>query len=465
MKRFKRIFVLLGILVIACAATFAVTRYEEKKEQIQNTDAIILELARDEVTSLSWEYETEALSFHKDTVWLYDEDENFPVDEEKIGELLEVFEALGASFIIEAVEDYSQYGLEEPTCTINLSTADQTCQILLGNFSNMDSQRYVSIGDGNVYLVSEDPMDHFDAVLSDMIDHDELPTFDQVTGIQFTGSQSYNIFYEEESTSTYCPEDVYFVEQDEEKLPLDTSRVEGYLSDISGLKLADYVSYHASDEELAGFGLEEPYLTVTVDHTYVDESETEQTETFVLHVGREPETAEETEGTAEESAEEDVTAYVRVGDSRIIYQISSDEYQELAANAYDDLRHPEVLTADFEDIYQIDISLEEVDYTITSEEEEDGLIYYYQEEELDISDLESAVEALEAESFTGELPKQKKEISLTVHLYNENYPQVQVELYRYDGEYCLAVVDGEPMSLVERSAVVELIETVYDIVL
>lgn len=40
-----------------------------------------------------------------------------------------------------------------------------------------------------------------------------------------------------------------------------------------------------------------------------------------------------------------------------------------------------------------------------------------------------------------------------------------MDLYRYDGTYCLAVVDGTPVSLVERSYVVDLIEAVNAIVL
>lgn len=140
------------------------------------------------------------------------------------------------------------------------------------------------------------------------------------------------------------------------------------------------------------------------------------------------------------------------------------------AASYDSLRHREVLTADFADIYQIDITLEDTSYTITSqesdeEEADNGRIYYYQEQELDISELQSAIEALEADSFTDEQPAEREEISFTVYLNNENYPQVQVQLYRYDGTYCLAVVDGEPVSLVERSYVVDLIEAVNAIVL
>lgn len=40
-----------------------------------------------------------------------------------------------------------------------------------------------------------------------------------------------------------------------------------------------------------------------------------------------------------------------------------------------------------------------------------------------------------------------------------------MKLYRYDGEFCLAEVDGKPVSLVRRSYAVDLIEAVQAIVL
>lgn len=42
---------------------------------------------------------------------------------------------------------------------------------------------------------------------------------------------------------------------------------------------------------------------------------------------------------------------------------------------------------------------------------------------------------------------------------------MDIELYRHDGEDCLAVVDGETFALVPRSDVVDLIEAVNAIVL
>ncbi len=472
MKRAKRIYVLLGILVVACIGTFLVMRIEEKKEQIKNSDEIVLEVSGDSVTSLSWEYEDTALAFHKGDSWLYDDDEAFPVDEDKVAELLSQFEAFGVSFIIENVEDYAQYGLDEPVCTISLSTEEKSYEIQLGDYSAMDSQRYVSIGDGNVYLAAEDPFEDFEIELSDMIKHDEMPQFASVTGVTFAGEESYNLTYEEDSTDTYCDEDVYFTQKDGKNLPLDTSRVDSYLDGISNLGLTDYVTYNATEEELQSYGLDAPELSVTVDYTYENEEEEEISDTLVLHVSRDPEEKKEAEEAAEDanadsssSEEEEITAYARVGESQIVYKITGSEYETLMEAAYDDLRHQEVLTADFADVMQIDITLEENGYTITSEEKDDEKTWYYQEEEIDITELKSTITALKADSFTSEQATEKEEIRFTVSLDNEKYPQVEIVLYRYDGSYCLAEIDGEPVSLVARSYVVDLIEAVHAIVL
>ena len=156
---------------------------------------------------------------------------------------------------------------------------------------------------------------------------------------------------------------------------------------------------------------------------------------------------------------------MRVGDSRIIYEISGDRYEELMAAFYDDLRHQEVFWADFDEVYQIDVSLEGADHTITSEKDGDERVWSYQEEDVDITDFQNALASLRADSFTSEKPTGKEEIRFTLYLENENCPEVSVKLYRYDGELCLAEVDGKPISLVRRSCAVDLMEAVQAIVL
>ena len=462
MNRSKKLYILLGILAVACVATFAVMQMEERKEQIRETGEIILELPSESVQSLSWDYNETSLAFHKDGVWLYDEDENFPVSEEKINELLEQFQAFGAAFIIEDVEDFGQYGLDDPVCTIKLSTGSQTYEIKLGDYSKMDSQRYVTIGDGNVYLVKHDPLDEFNATIRNLIDHDEVPDLDQATGISFSGSENYSITYEEESADTYRGEDVYFTRQNGKNLPLDTDRVRDYLDYMGYLNLTDYVTYNATEEELSACGLDAPELTVAVNYT-VEEDGQKRSDAFVLHVSRDPEEKKASE--EQEDEEEEITAYARVGDSKIVYHISSAGYKHLMAASYNDLRHLEVLPANFEDIRQVDISLEGDSCTLTSEQDGKERVWSYQGEELEIDSFKNALNALTAEEFTAEKPSGKEEISLTVSLDREDAGEIQIKLYRYDGEHCLAAVDGESVCLVKRAAVVDLIEAVHSIVL
>lgn len=65
MKRYRRVYILLGVLAAACVATFAVMRLEERQEQIQTSGETVLELSGEEVEALSWDYEGETLSFHR----------------------------------------------------------------------------------------------------------------------------------------------------------------------------------------------------------------------------------------------------------------------------------------------------------------------------------------------------------------------------------------------------------------
>lgn len=150
---------------------------------------------------------------------------------------------------LDDVEDYDQYGLTEPVCTIRITADVETYTVELGDFSKMDEQRCVSIGDGKAYLISHDPLDEFDVVLRDMILDDAIPAFDTAKQIAFSGAENYSITYDENGTSI-CADDVYF-----------------------------------ADEELQTFGLDEPAQSVTLDYSSSDEGGNEtDSGTLVLHL-------------------------------------------------------------------------------------------------------------------------------------------------------------------------------------
>lgn len=472
MKRYKRVLVLLIILVAACALTFGVTRYQEVQEQIAASEEIILDIPTSAVTALYWELEDRSFSFTRDEDWVYDEDPDFPVDAEEMEYLLSRFESFGVSFVIDDVEDYAQYGLEDPVCTIHITTATEDFEILLGSYSTLDQERYVSIGDGKVYLVSSDPMDRYDVELSDLIDQDEIPVFDHATTISVSGPSDYEISYQEDSDRAYTEDDRYYTDD----AVLDPALVEDYLSTVAYLDLTDYVTYKATEADLTTYGLDDPDLTLQVDYVIEPEDEdgTEEHGRYTLTVSRDPEEAaaeaEAAEAEAEaaeeteETEEETFTAYARVGDSPIIYQITQAEYEALLACTASDLRYQALFPFPFDQVVSMTVALEGRSFALTSEvTEEDGeevRTFYVDGEELAIDDLSAALTALTASSFAPDVTAGEEEIRLTIQLDNEHYPEVELALYRVDGTSCLAEVDGTPLALIPRTQAIDLVEAV-----
>lgn len=283
MAKRTKLLTLLGVLAAVCLAAFLVSRHETKVEQIKNSGEEVLSLSEDSVTGLTWTVNDATLAFHKgDAGWQYDEDVAFPVNEGKIGELLEDFSPLTAAFQIENVDDYGQYGLDSPVCTITLETESQDYTIKLGDYSQMDSQRYITVNDGDVYLVEKDPLDDFDLTIRDMIQNDDTPYIDTAAEITFSGIENATITYQEDGGSLLS-EDVYYLDGK----PLDSDNIRSFLDSISGLELEDYVTYQAA-EDLSQWGMDEPELTAVI--RYTDRENAEQT--FTLHLSRNREALE-----------------------------------------------------------------------------------------------------------------------------------------------------------------------------
>ena len=91
----------------------------------------------------------------------------------------------------------------------------------------MDQQRYVSIGDGNVYLVKDDPLNYYDIEIKDVIDNDETPIFDNVKEIVFLELKATGL-YMKKIAKTLIVTMMFISLNLAEEFPLDTSRVEKY---------------------------------------------------------------------------------------------------------------------------------------------------------------------------------------------------------------------------------------------
>ena len=456
-KKSKKLLILGGVLAVACLITLLLLNMEQKREDIRESGETILEIPVTSVSELMWSSEGHSsFGFHKEgEEWKYDADLSFPVDADTINNMLVQFERLSATFTIEKPATLSDYGLDHPSAVISITADNETYEIELGDFSTMDQQRYVSIGDENVYLVAQDPYPQFDVELTALIRHDELPYLDNVSTLKIAGAESYSITNQKQSNASYREDDRYFAEYQGESVPLDTNLVTSYLQNLSTTTLHEYMTYAATEEELKRFGLDQPELSVSA--TYEDE-ESGVEKTVTLHVSRDPQIPVD-------AADEEITAYARVDESPILYKISFSDYENLMACSYNDLRHHQVLPVDFEKIEQIDVELDGQQYTFQNKENSDTTMFTYLDSEVDGIDVKNAMTALQALAFTDAPSEGITEIAMTLHLKDNEDSKIHISLDRFDGTHCLAVVDETSFALVDRVIVVNLIEAVHAIVL
>ena len=459
MKRRNKLLVLAGVLAAVCIAIGCILGIEQKQEDIRAEEAVILSLSVEDIDAISWDTDGEGLSLRRDgETWLWEEDTAFPVSNDEMEALLGNFETVSSAFVIENVEDLGQYGLDNPETIITITAGDAVYTITLGDYSTMDQQRYIDIGDGKVYLAQEDPADYVNIAISDLIAHDNTPSFPTVDTIVLTGTEDYTIVYNEDEASL-DPGDKYFARRSGTLQVLDADYVTDLLNAVSLLDLTDYVSYTADEETLSTCGLADPALSITIN--YLDDEDAAQS--FALHIGLDAEDVAEAAG-AEEGETVNIEKYVRVGESSIIYALDDADYEELTACGYDQLRHRELFWGDFDAVTAMDVTLEGEKHTFTADGEGDDRVWYWNETEVDIADIQSALTTLSADSFTDEAGG-KQEIAVTLYLDDTAFPQTDIALYRHDGTQCVAEVDGEVVSLVSRSTVLQLVEAVQAITL
>lgn len=457
MKRSKKLYVLLGVLALLCAAALLASSVKDRKENIAVSGEELLSIPVESVKSFHWEENGEdPLAFHREgDRWVYDGDEDFPASTKKVEGLLEQFVSFGVGFAIEDAENLGDYGLAKPVAVLTLETEDGEHTLELGDFSQMDDQRYISVGDGKAYLAIHDPYEEFSsATLRSLIEDDEVPSMDDVQQLRFSGAEDYQIQRVEEGTFAR-PGDIWAVEQDGQKIALDPDLVKGYLDLFSGSLLVNYADYHATTEELAKYGLDKPELTVEVQ---------QGEDTFALHIGLDPKEKKAWEKMSSKEREDadPVTAYGQVEGSRIVYELHAEDYDGLAACAVNDLRRREVLPAALEDVRRLEATVDGETCVLTAKPDKDELRWEYHDEKADAYDLEDSLRTLRVTDF-GDFQAGEQELVFTVQLASKE--EVQIALYRYDGDSCVVTVNDKTLGLVDRADAMKLVENLRTIVL
>ena len=442
MNRQKKLLLLVGVLAALCVVIAIVTGVQKHIDTVTTVDEEIVAADPEALTAVSWTKEGATLSFTQaDGTWQDASDAAFPVDQEKMADFLSHFESVHASFIIENVEDFAQYGLDDPSCTITLTSADGDTVLELGDFSTMDEKRYVTLGDGTVYLIEDDLAGYDVTDRDELMRQDVIPGYDTLDGIVATGETAFTVEHRPDEELCYTDAYEYYLNDGGSYEPLDSGKVEGLVDTLNALDRSDYATYTADEASLAGYGLDAPALTFTVTTT-LDGTQ----ESHALAFGQDG----------------DGNHYLRMDDSPIVYRVDADAYaDDVAAAGYDTLRPDEVLALNWDTVESIDFTIDDSVYTAVKS----GDTWTINDSEVEFGDVQDAIDGLTVNTFNDETADKKQEIAFTVHLDSEAFPEVSVAVYQYDGENCLVQLDGVTLGLAARSLAVDLTEAVNAITL
>ena len=440
MKRKKKLLILAGVLAVLCVAIGVVRGVEKHIDSINTVDEEIISVDTDALTQVSWSYEGKTLTFVKtDDIWYSGDDDTFPVDQDAMQEFLDHFASVTASFIIEDVEDYGQYGLSDPQCTITLTEGDTDTRLELGDYSTLDSKRYVTRGDGTVYLIDDDLLEYISSDRDSLMDQDGVPEYDTIDSIEINGSTSLSIKYLPDENLCYSDSYEYYMDDNGTYQAVSASNVNDLMRTLKDLGYTDYVTYRASVEDLSEYGLDSPAFSYTITYTKDDKQNS-----FTLNFGQ-----------------KESKYYVRMDDSEIVYQLEQETYETVQDTSYDTLRPSELVSVDWEQVTGVDITIGGETYEVTRKKDK----WSIDDTEVEFQDVMDAVDALEVNEFKDKTNSKKEEISMELHLDNETFPTVSFTICQYDGENCGAELDGTAIGLISRDLVATLTEAVNAITL
>ena len=133
-KEQKRNLIVTFIIAAVLLAVYVFLVQAEKK-QSGNDNTVVYTMEADAVTALSYKSGDENVSLvKKDGTWYDAEDESFPLNQKFLETMVNKTAQLKAQrYVGNGDKAFSQYGLENPSNVITVTTADKEVKILLGD--------------------------------------------------------------------------------------------------------------------------------------------------------------------------------------------------------------------------------------------------------------------------------------------------------------------------------------------
>ncbi|MGB8452965.1 MAG: DUF4340 domain-containing protein [Anaerocolumna sp.] len=392
-KKSVTLILLLILMIAMIGACFALIKYNDKKaaensEESTTETETIATVAADSIQSIYFKNEGNEMTLVKgeDGTWKNSEDELFPVNQTYAENMMNAFTELTSTrTITEGVEDLSNFGLDKPEISVDVTDKDgKNTGIALGSEVPVAGGYYASLdGDSKVYIVSASFYNNFNYTLTEMTAVETIPaiTAANITHliVENKDKPGFEILYDENKAADFAGLSKWTMRQPY-KTPIaaDPDAVNTLLANYSAMTFTSCVDYNAKD--LSKYGLDDPAASVsleyyeeytkdsataddsntsdTTDSNTADDKQAEKTKinyNFDLLIGTE---------------DADGNYYAKTKDSTAVHTMSADAVEKLIdVDAYSNVNHY-INLVNLDSINQLDISFGGQTYSLTTDKSE-----------------------------------------------------------------------------------------------
>ena len=305
MKKSTKLVSAVVVLAVLGGVYVGLNTYVSKEEKTESSSeeeskTEVFSVKTDDIKSLGFIVDKKAVTFEKkDDSWVKEDETAFPVNQTTLDSAASAIETVEADRVLEDVEDLTEYGLDSPSNTVTVDTADGTTKFNIGDENTSTNQYYISKDDDDstVYVVAADTVSPFMNSLYDYAQGEDFPTIDSSTVKKVQVSEDKDSYVLEENSDGVT----WDVSGDgsSDKESADTTAAGNVTSGLGSFAFDQFVNYNA--EDLSQYGLDKPYATITVDY----QEEVEDDSADSTNSGENDSTASESDSESSDTTDTD----------------------------------------------------------------------------------------------------------------------------------------------------------------
>lgn len=396
-RQFFTIIILLIILAASGVGYALLSRYQAKKdkqeaEKTQPEESITLcSMKAEEITQIHFINSTHEMTLVKEgEIWKDSTDPDFPVNQDYAQTMAEeAGEMTATQLVVKDPEDLSQYQLDYPQYTVELTDqSGETKKLMIGVESVAAGGRYAYVDQADqIYVIASNFTDNFDYTRNEMMELPETPsiTAEYVTGYKVKPAKGKSF------TAKYDETGAEFADMDgwditgvyQTAVPGSSDALQTLFAGLGNMEATEGVEYRATDKLQKQYGLAKPTYVIDVDYDTVEEDDTADDSTEEQEEKEEIRTPHHYQISVGSLNDQEDHYYVSIDGSDGIYLMSSETIDALVEiNAFDYIYKPmhKPVMEQLQDIrfsyqgqeHEIKVTKKEVENGIS----EDGSIVY-----------------------------------------------------------------------------------------